>query len=99
VPVGAGLPELLLATLAPPSSGVPAGQAAALAAAGLAAWAVMAASYVPVLRLYRLAAVRALALPAIGVLYTAMTVSSARRHRAGRGGEWKGRTIQLDRLG
>lgn len=65
----------------------------ALALAGLAAWLIMAVSYVPVLRLYGLSAARALALPAIGVLYTAMTISSALRHHAGRGGEWKGRTI------
>ena len=37
---------------------------------------------------------RAVCLPLIGALYTAMTISSAWRHRAGRGGEWKGRTIQ-----
>jgi hopene-associated glycosyltransferase HpnB len=66
-----------------------------LAAAGLAAWAIMAVSYLPVLLLSRLSPAWALCLPAIGLLYTAMTVSSALRHRAGRGGEWKGRTIQL----
>jgi hopene-associated glycosyltransferase HpnB len=65
-----------------------------LAVAGLASWAIMAGSYLPVLRLYRLSPAWALCLPLIGVLYTAMTVSSALRHRAGRGGEWKGRTIQ-----
>jgi len=65
-----------------------------LAIAGLASWAIMAVSYLPVLRLYRLALAWALCLPAIGALYTAMTVSSALRHRAGRGGEWKGRTVQ-----
>ncbi|HEX9063813.1 MAG TPA: glycosyltransferase [Streptosporangiaceae bacterium] len=68
-----------------------------LAGLGLAAWAIMAASYLPVLRLYRLSPARTLTLPAIGVLYTAMTVSSARRHYAGRGGEWKGRTIERSR--
>jgi hopene-associated glycosyltransferase HpnB len=66
-----------------------------LAAAGLAAWAIMAVSYLPVLLLSRLSPAWALCLPAIGLLYTAMTVSSALRHKAGRGGEWKGRTIQL----
>ena len=66
-----------------------------LALAGLAAWAIMAASYQPVLRLSRLSPAWALCLPGIGALYTAMTVSSALRHRAGRGGEWKGRTIEL----
>jgi hypothetical protein len=30
-------------------------------------------------------------LPVIAALYAAMTVDSARRHYAGRGGEWKGR--------
>jgi hopene-associated glycosyltransferase HpnB len=65
-----------------------------LAIAGLASWAIMAGSYLPVLRLYRLSPGWALCLPLIGALYTAMTLSSASRHRAGRGGEWKGRTIQ-----
>ena len=37
-------------------------------------------------------------LPLIGFLYTAMTISSARRHHAGQGGEWKGRTIQAGQL-
>jgi len=54
----------------------------------------MALSYLPVLRLYRLSPLRAPALPVIALLYTAMTVDSARRHRMGRGGEWKGRTVQ-----
>jgi hopene-associated glycosyltransferase HpnB len=65
-----------------------------LAVAGLASWAIMAVSYVPVLRLNGLRTGWAVCLPLIGVLYTAMTISSALRHRAGRGGEWKGRTIQ-----
>ncbi len=93
VPVAAALAGLVLL------AGGGGGGALALAAEGLAAWGIMAASYVPVLRLYRLAPVRALALPAIGAVYTAMTVSSARRHHAGRGGDWKGRTIQPGRIG
>ena len=64
------------------------------AGAGLAGWALMTLSYLPVLRLYRLSPLRALCLPAIALLYTAMTVDSARRHRRGRGGEWKGRAVQ-----
>ena len=68
-----------------------------LAISGAAAWAIMAVSYVPVLRLYGLSALRALGLPVVALLYTAMTVSSAWRHRAGRGGKWKGRTIQPGR--
>lgn len=69
-------------------------RAAWLAAAGLAGWALMSITYLPVLRLYRLSLLRAPALPLIAVLYAAMTVSSAWRHHTGRGGEWKGRTIQ-----
>ncbi len=69
------------------------GPAAWCAAAGLAAWALMTISYLPVLRLYQLPAWRAPALPAVALLYVSMTVDSARRHHAGRGGEWKGRTV------
>jgi hopene-associated glycosyltransferase HpnB len=63
------------------------------AVAGAAAWALMAVTYLPVLRLYGLSRWRALALPAVALLYAAMTVDSARRHHRGHGGEWKGRTI------
>jgi hopene-associated glycosyltransferase HpnB len=70
-----------------------AGAAEWCAAAGLAGWAIMAATYLPVLRLYRLSPWRAPGLPVIALLYAAMTVDSARRHYAGRGGEWKGRTV------
>ena len=64
-----------------------------LAAAGLAGWAIMAVSYVPILRLYRLSPLRAPCLPLIAMLYAAMTADSARRYHLGRGGQWKGRTI------
>jgi hypothetical protein len=67
--------------------------AAWLAAAGLAGWLLMAISYVPMLRLYRLSPLRGLTLPLIAALYAAMTADSARRHHRGRGGEWKGRII------
>jgi hopene-associated glycosyltransferase HpnB len=69
--------------------------AAWCAAAGLAGWAVQAVTFIPVLRLYRLSWLRAPGLPLVALLYTAMTVDSARRHYAGRGGEWKGRTIPV----
>jgi hopene-associated glycosyltransferase HpnB len=68
--------------------------AAWLAGAGLAGWTLMSVSFLPMLRLYRLSPLRALSLPLIALMYAAMTADSARRHHAGRGGEWKGRTIQ-----
>jgi hopene-associated glycosyltransferase HpnB len=60
--------------------------------AGLAAWALLSATYLPVLRLYGLRAWRAPLLPAVAVAYAGMTVDSAVRHARGRGGAWKGRT-------
>ncbi|HEY2552944.1 MAG TPA: glycosyltransferase [Streptosporangiaceae bacterium] len=63
-----------------------------LLAAGLAGWALMTASYVPMLRLYLLSPLRAPGLPLIAGLYAAMTVDSARRHLAGRS-EWRGRAV------
>ncbi|HET9079379.1 MAG TPA: glycosyltransferase [Trebonia sp.] len=69
------------------------GSAAALAgAAGLTGWALMTASYVPMLQFYGLSALRAPALPLIAVLYAAMTADSARRHYCGRAVSWRGRT-------
>jgi hopene-associated glycosyltransferase HpnB len=71
------------------------GGSAALATglAGLLTWILMTVSYLPIQRLYRLSAWRALALPFAAALYGAMTFDSGRRHWSGRGGEWKGRTI------
>ncbi|MFQ6538426.1 MULTISPECIES: glycosyltransferase [Aphanothece] len=63
-----------------------------LSALGLAAWLLMAAAYAPMLRFYRQSRWHAPALPAVALLYTLMTLDSARRHWAGRGGAWKGRT-------
>ena len=60
---------------------------------GLAGWATMTVTAVPVLRLYQLSPWRAPGLPLVAALYAGMTVDSARRHYAGRGGEWKGRTV------
>src|SRR5580700_4799903 len=77
------------------SGGAADGSAALAAGAGLAGWALMSLSYLPMLRLYRLSPLRAPGLPLIALLYAAMTVDSARRHYAGRGAEWKGRTDQL----
>ena len=67
------------------------GEFGLLAATGLAGWAIMTVTYLPMLRLYRLSPLRAPCLPLIAVLYAAMTADSARRHYHGRGGQWKGR--------
>ena len=65
------------------------------AVAGLAGWALMTASFVPMLRFYRLSPARALALPLIALLYAAMTADSARRHYSGRAVSWRGRQASL----
>lgn len=84
---------LLLTYLAPPAAliaGLALGDPV-LATLGAAAWATMAATYVPMLRCYRRTPLWAPALPVVAGLYLAMTLDSARRHRAGRGAAWKGR--------
>jgi hopene-associated glycosyltransferase HpnB len=73
-------------------TGSGAGPAALACGAGLAGWALMSMSFLPMLRLYRLSPLRAPGLPLIALLYGAMTADSARRHYAGRGAEWRGRT-------
>ena len=60
--------------------------------AGFIGWALMTASYVPMLRLYSLSPFRAPTLPLIAALYAAMTADSARRHYSGRTVSWRGRT-------
>ena len=92
-PAGAGTGiAVLLAGGAGPQG---AGPAALAAGAGLAGWALMSLSYLPMLRLYRLSPLRAPGLPLTALLYAVMTVDSARRHYAGRGAEWKGRTDRV----
>ena len=66
--------------------------AGAAALCGLAAWLGMALAHAPTLRLYRQPAAMGLTLPLAGLVYTAMILDSARRHRRGKGGLWKGRT-------
>lgn len=92
---------MLLAYLTPPLAalgglaalalGAGAAPGASLAAAGFAAWALMAASYLPLLGW--LAAPRLLVplLPVAAALYTLMTVDSAVSHYRGRTAAWKGR--------
>ncbi|WP_280701288.1 glycosyltransferase [Kitasatospora sp. GP82] len=95
-------PPLLLGTvlglglvyLVPPASalaGLFAGRPA-VALAGGAAWALMAGTFLPMLRYYRQPARAALLLPFTAFLYLLMTVDSAVQHWRGRGAAWKGRT-------
>jgi hopene-associated glycosyltransferase HpnB len=60
-------------------------------ALGGAAWLLMTASFVPMLRLYRCPAWVALLLPVIAAFYMAATLGSAVQFWRGRGGAWKGR--------
>lgn len=73
----------LLALLAAPDA-----QAKILASGALIA---MAATYLPTLRYYGRSPLWAAALPVIGMLYLAMTGTSAWRHWRGSGVQWKGR--------
>jgi len=59
-------------------------------------WTLMALSFIPIVRHHGAPAWVSRLLPIAGVLYTAMTISSAWRHARGRGGAWKGRTYSPD---
>ena len=93
---------LLLAFGAPPAAaiagviGLAAGEqisvSAAALASGVTGWGLMAFSYLPMTRWYGGSALRTSTLPLAAAFYVAMTVDSARRHMAGIGGGWKGRT-------
>jgi hopene-associated glycosyltransferase HpnB len=61
------------------------------AALGGMAWLLMVLSYWPVLRLYHLNPLWALALPVAAVFYVGATLHSAWKYWTGQGGEWKGR--------
>ena len=73
-------PPLLLLSRAPVLIGL-----------GAAAWLLMTASYLPMVRFYRVSPAYALALPAVALFYAAATAHSAIQYALGRGGRWKGR--------
>ncbi len=87
----AGLAVIYLVPPAALAAGVLSGDAAA-AWAGGTAWAVMAGTYLPMLRYYRQPLWLAPLLPFTALLYLLMTVDSAVQHYRGRGSAWKGRT-------
>ena len=67
------------------------GAATTVMLVGAATWGLMTMAIAPTLRLYRQPIWLGLLLPLSALLYTAMTVDSARRYMAGQGGLWKGR--------
>ncbi|MEI7032296.1 glycosyltransferase [Streptomyces pratensis] len=88
------VPGLLLVYAAPPATlaaGVLTGEGTA-AWAGGAAWALMTATYLPMLAYYRQSLWLGPLLPLTAMLYLLMTVDSAVQHYRGRGAAWKGRT-------
>jgi len=60
-------------------------------ALGIASWALMAISFVPTLRFYRVPLLWGAALPAICLFYLVFTIDSAFQHARRGGGTWKGR--------
>lgn len=93
-PLTATVLGMLVLYLVPPLAllSYPLHGAGSAALCGLAAWLGMGLAYVPTLRLYGQPAAMGLTLPLAGLVYTAMTLDSARRQRRGEGGLWKGRT-------
>ncbi|NJR49130.1 MAG: glycosyltransferase [Leptolyngbyaceae cyanobacterium CSU_1_3] len=65
-----------------------------LAFINLCTYLLMSLMYLPIIRFYQTSVWFAFCLPAIGLLYTLMTMDSARRHWQGKGGAWKGRIYQ-----
>lgn len=63
-----------------------------LLAISLLTYGLITLSYIPINRFYDQTALYGLALPFIGLLYSGMTIDSARQHWQGQGGNWKGRT-------
>jgi hopene-associated glycosyltransferase HpnB len=85
---------LLVVYAAPPMAtayGLVESKAAAGWFGGLA-WLLMTIAYRPTLRLYRLPVWWGLFLPVAALMFTLMTIDSARLHWRGRGGQWKGRS-------
>jgi hypothetical protein len=80
---------MTLVFIIPPVLSLAADGVARWLAAG--AWLLMTASYVPALKYHGNSPLWAPALPLVAAFYLGATLDSARRHWAGRGGEWKGR--------
>lgn len=98
VKLGATVIGMLLLYLTPPLSTLQslAGGSIEIGLLGAAAWGMMAASFLPTLRLYQMSSAWCLMLPVAACLYVLMTVDSARLSWQGRGGNWKGRSFEAD---
>lgn len=69
-----------------------------IAVIGAGTWLLMAIAYSPIIRFYGCSLAYSAALPIIALIYTLMTLDSARRHWQGKGGAWKGRTYSPSSL-
>jgi hopene-associated glycosyltransferase HpnB len=63
---------------------------------GIITWALMAISFQPTLRFYKLSPLWGIALPAISFLFMLYTLDSAYQYATGKGGAWKGRVQAKD---
>ncbi|SDD77549.1 glycosyltransferase [Rhodospira trueperi] len=61
---------------------------------GLLGWLLMAVAYWPTLKVYHMPRWRSLTLPLAALMYSGMTLDSARRHWVGQGRAWKGRVYR-----
>jgi hopene-associated glycosyltransferase HpnB len=84
------LAAMALTYLAPPLLVLMSRDPLAIALGGIA-WLLMAASFQPILKVYRCSPLVAPLLPAIALFYMAATLGSAIQFWRGRGGAWKGR--------
>ncbi|MGI9480730.1 MAG: glycosyltransferase [Hyphomicrobiales bacterium] len=62
--------------------------------AGIAAWILMTASYLPIVRYHKLSPIWALSLPMAACLFGAMTVDSALAGLTGKSANWRGRDMK-----
>ncbi|HKW76157.1 MAG TPA: glycosyltransferase [Terriglobales bacterium] len=86
----ATLAGMVLVYLLPPAIVLFSRNVPAELVAGLA-WLMMTASFLPMVRFYRLTPAWSLAVPLIAVFYMGASFHSAFRYWTGQGGEWKGR--------
>ncbi len=63
---------------------------------GIASWACMSLTFLPMIRFYGRPLLSCLTLPIIVAFYMAFTLDSAFQYRSGKGGQWKGRTQATD---